>query len=215
MKRLMAFMGVLALVAPAAMASLYAEDFNADHTANWMVNDPGLSDIGVDFFYDYSAIGVPAAPNGSGTRGLKMTCNNSGGVFSGFSVSPLGQSFSGNYKLSFDMWLNYVGPLGAGGSGTTQLGQVGIGTAGNVPMWPGAGTKESVTFAATLDGGSSVDYRVYSSAQPTGYPDADPVFAAGAHAGNRNESDPYYTAAFPGTTAPAAQTLLFPGQTGT
>ncbi|MBN1491782.1 MAG: hypothetical protein JXA69_17850, partial [Phycisphaerae bacterium] len=54
--------------------------------------------------YPFSAIGVPAAPNGTGTRGLKMTANNSGGVFSGFSVSPNGQSFAGDYTVSFDMW---------------------------------------------------------------------------------------------------------------
>jgi hypothetical protein len=210
--------GVLGLVClpSLALASLYSEDFEVDPTLNWTVNDPGLSDILADFYYDYSAIGVPPAPNGPATtRGLKMTCNNSGGVFSGFSVSPTGESFGGNYVVTADMWLNYVGPLGPGGSGTTQLAEMGIGTAGNVAVWPGSAPKESVMFGTTLDGGSSVDYRAYSSVQPTGYPDADPVFAAGAHTGNRNNTDPYYTAAFPGgQAAPAAQVLSYPGQTG-
>jgi hypothetical protein len=198
-----------------AFGSLYLEDFEVDPTANWTINDPGLSDTLADFYYDYSLIGVPPAPNGPATtRGLKMTCNNTGGVFSGFSVSPTGESFSGNYIVTFDMWLNYVGPLGPGGSGTTQLGEMGIGTAGNVAVWPGSAPKESVMFATTLDGGSSVDYRAYSSAAPTGYPDASPVFAAGAHAGNRDNIDPYYTGAFPSVSAPAAQVALYPGQTG-
>jgi hypothetical protein len=202
---------VLACVSAPAFGSLYVEDFNADHTANWTVNDPGLSDIEANFFYDYSAIGVPSA-NGSDTLGLKMTCNNSGGVFSGFSVSPTGESFSGNYTVSFDMWQNYVGPVGPGGSGTTQLSMMGVGTAGNVAVWPGSSPKESVMFAVTLDGGSSVDYRVYSSVNDFGYPEGDPVFASG---GGRNGSDPYYTAAFPGgDAAPGDQVTLFPGQTG-
>ncbi len=194
-----------------AAVPLYTQDFNVDDTANWTVNDPGLSDIIADFFYDYSAIGVPAAPNGTGTRGLKMTANNSGGVFSGFSVSPNGQSFSGDYTVSFDMWQNYVGPVGPGGSGTTQLSMAGIGTAGNVAVWPGSSPKESVMFAVTLDGGSSSDYRAYSSAAPTSYAAGNAVYSAPG--GGINNSDPYYSG-FGGEAAPAAQVLLYPGQTG-
>lgn len=192
-------------------ASLYTQNFNTNDTANWTVNDSGLSDIGVDFFYDYSAIGVPAAPNGSGTRGLKMTANNSGGVFSGFSVSPTGQSFSGNYKLSFDLWQNYVGTLGSGGSGSTQLSVYGVGTAGNTAVWAGAGTKESVFFAHTLDGGSSSDYRAYSSAVTGAYPSGNAVYSAPL--GAINDSNTYYSGFVP-KSAPAAQLALYSGQTG-
>lgn len=193
-------------------APIYSEDFNADHSAAWTVNDPALSDITNNFFYDYSAIGVPAAPGGATTRGLKMTANNSGGVFSGYSVSPNGQSFAGNYRVEFDVWQNYVGPVGPGGSGTTQLSQFGIGTAGNVAMWPGAAVKESVTFAATLDGGSAADYRAYSSAAATAYASGNAVYAP---ATSNNESNVYYASFFTSQSAPAAQLGLFPGQTGT
>ncbi|MEZ6193067.1 MAG: PEP-CTERM sorting domain-containing protein [Phycisphaerales bacterium] len=201
----------LCLASGSAFGALYSEDFNVDNSANWTVNDSGLSDILVDFSYDYSAIGVPSA-NGSDTLGLKMTANNAGGVFSGFSVSPTGESFTGDYKVSFDMWQNYVGPLGAGGSGTTQISMMGIGTAGNVAMWPGAATKESITFGVTLDGGSASDFRAYSSAAPTSYPSGNAVYASPGS--TINNSDAYYTAAYPATAAPAAQTLLYPGQTG-
>lgn len=201
----------LSLTASPSFGALFDEDFNVDHTASWTVNDPGLSDTLADFFYDYSAIGVSAAPNGAGTRGLKMTANNTGGVFSGFSVSPTGESFTGSYSVSFDLWQNYVGPLGPGGSGSTQLSMFGIGTAGNVPVWPGSAPKESVMFAVTLDGGSASDYRAYSSAAPTSYPAGNAVYSAPA--GAINGSDAYY-AGFGGASAPAAQTLLYPGQTG-
>jgi hypothetical protein len=199
-----------AIAAPKAQAAvLYSEDFDVDPTANWTVNDPALSDITANFNYDYSAIGVPAAPGGSSSRGLKMTANNSGGVFSGFSVSPTGKSFSGDYRLEFDMWQNYVGPLGAGGSGTTQLSTYGIGTSGTTPFWPGAATKNLVAFALTLDGESANDVRVYSSAALTSYASGNPVYNG---ATSNNNSNAYY-AGFTAQSAPAAQVVLFPGQT--
>lgn len=216
MKQRFAFLGCLAALALAChdvnAAILYEQNFDVDDSANWTVNDPALSDIGVDFYYDYSAIGVPAAPGGSSTRGLKMTANNSGGVFSGFSVSPNGQSFSGAYRVKFNLWQNYAGPVGPGGNGTTQLSTFGIGTSGTTPFWPGAATKESVSFGATLDGGSASDYRAYSSAAPTSYPSGSPVYLAPG--GAINESNDYYKDAFPSVSAPAAQVALFPGQAG-
>ena len=203
----------LAVCPPIASAALlYQESFEVDPTANWTVNDPGLSDTIADFYYDYSAIGVPAAPNGTGTRGLKLTANNSGGVFSGFSVSPTGQSFSGNYTVKFDMWQNYVGPLTGGGSGSTQLSMMGIGTAGNVAVWPGSSPKESVMFGVTLDGGSASDYRAYSSAAPTSYASGNPVYLSPGS--TINNSGAYYADFFTPQSAPDAQVALFPGQTG-
>ena len=55
---------------------IFTENFNTDHTANWTTNNPGVTDIGVDYFYDYSAIGVSAAPGGAGTvgRSLRPRC---------------------------------------------------------------------------------------------------------------------------------------------
>src|SRR5947208_2136386 len=135
----------------------FSENFNVDPTPNWTVNNTTTTDYVADFFYDYSAIGVPPAPNGTGTRGLKMTCNNSAAVFGGISVSPNGQSFAGNYRLSFDMWQNYVGPLGPGGSGTTQLSLYGVGSTGTTDSWIGgwtAGGAQGLGFGRPLDCGS-------------------------------------------------------------
>lgn len=194
-------------------APLYSQDFNVNDTANWTVNGSGIanSDFVADFFYDYSAIGVPSAPNGTGTRGLKMTANNSGAVFSGFTTSPTGQSFSGNYSVSFDIWQNYVGPLGPGGSGTTQFSQYGIGTAGTATQWIGSASKDSVSFGTTLDGESAADFRAYSSAANTSYASGNAVYQAPA--GAVNNSAAYY-AVYTAQSAPAAQLGLFAGQTG-
>ena len=207
----LASMAALLACASVSSAAMFSENFDVDPTANWTVNDPGLSDILVNFNYDYSAIGVPPAPGGVTTRGLKMTANNSGGVFSGFSVSPTGKSFSGNYQVSFDMWQNYVGPLGPGGSGTTQLSTYGIGTSGTTSFWPGAAVKESVAFATTLDGGSASDFRAYSSAAPTSYASGNSVYLSTGS--TINNSDAYY-AVYTAQSAPAAQLALYAGQTG-
>ena len=206
-----AFILVFSSGVNSSATTLYSEDFDVDPTASWTVNDPAVTDTEVSFFYDYSAIGVPAAPGSSTTTGLKMTANNSSGVFGGFSVSPTGESFSGDYKVQFQFWQNYVGPLGPGGSGTTQLSMMGIGTAGNVGIYPGV-VSESVMFGVTLDGGSAADFRAYSSAAVTSYPSFDPVYQAVS--GSRNGSDSHY-AGFGGASAPLDQVTLYPGQTGT
>lgn len=206
-------LGLLLLSQTGYSTTLYSENFDIDPTANWTVNIPAspVTDVIADFNYDYSAIGVPPAPGGSTTRGLKMTANNTAGVFSGFSVSPTGQNFTGYYQVKFDLWQNYVGPLGVGGSGTTQLSMFGVGSAGNVAVWPSS-LKESVSFGATLDGGSASDYRAYSSAANSSYAAGNAVYLAPA--GAINNSNAYYTAAFAAQSAPAAQLGLYAGQTG-
>jgi len=114
--------------------------------------------------------------------------------------------------MRFDLWQNFNGPLPGGGSGSTQVTGAGVGTAGVTPQWAG-GSQDSVWFGTTADGGSSVDYRAYSSAAGTGYGDASGVFAAGSGAGVRNEAHPYY-AEFGREPVPAAQVSQFPDQTG-
>lgn len=207
---------VAALVLPRLVlaAPIYSENFEVDPTANWTVNKgPATTDEAHDFFFDYSTVGIPAAPSGSGTRGLKLQANQSSGVFGGVSVSPTGQNFTGDYKVLFDWWENFNGPAPVGGSGSTQMGTFGVGTSGTVPQWPG-GTQDSIWFGATGDGNSSSDWRAYSPTAPTRYADASGVYAAGTQAGSSNASDPYY-ASFGTVAAPAAQTVLFPQQTGT
>jgi MYXO-CTERM domain-containing protein len=204
---------VLGAVGSAPAQVLYTNNFDVNSTANWTVN-AGPSDHLADFFFDYSTAGVPAAPNSGGTtRGLKLGANYTNGIFSGVSVSPNGQSFAGDYTLRFDWWSNFNGPAPVGGSGSTQMTTYGIDTSGTVAQWPG-GTQDSIWFAATGDGNSSSDWRAYSPTAATRYVDSSGVYAAGTQAGSTNASDPYY-ASFGSVSAPAAQTALFPQQTGT
>lgn len=191
---------------------LFTETFETDASSRWTVNQ-GPGDGVADLFFDYSTVGVPPAPgSGNSTRGLKLQANLAQAVFSGLSVSPTGGQFPGNIRLRFNLWQNYNGPLPAGGSGSTQITGAGVGTAGTSAQWP-AGTQDSVWFATTGDGGSTVDYRAYSPAAPTGYGDASGVFAAGTTGNPRDAGNPYY-AEFGRNPAPETQVASFPGQTG-
>lgn len=209
-----AILAALASLGTQAHAQLFSDNFDSDSTANWTVNASSGSHP-VNFFFDYSEVGIPSAPRSTGgsTMGLKLQANTAGGVFGGVSVSPTGAAFTGNYVVSFDMWLNFNGGFPAGGNGSTQAGGAGILTAGSSAQWAG-GTQDSVWFAVTGDGNSSVDYRAYSPAAATGYLDASGVFAAGTTGSPRNQSNAYYSG-FGGNTAPQDQIDLYPGQTGT
>lgn len=197
----------LACVTAANATELYSDNFDADHTANWTVNN-GPTDDHVNFYFDYSTLGIPSAPgSGGSTRGLMMYANATSNVFGGFSVSPTGQSFSGDYTVSAEVWMNFLGPAPGGGSGTTQLGGMGLGTSGTFADWPG--NADGVYFMTTNDGGSAADWRAYSSAAVASYPDGDPVY----YATTRNASNSYYSG-LGGDAPPAAQTALYPTQTG-
>ena len=168
------------------------------------------------FSHDYSADGIPSAPNSTNgtTRGLKLESNVSSGTFTGLSVSPTGRDFTGDYRLRFDLWINYNGPLNGGGFGSTQAATAGVGTKGETPQWPG-GTPDSAFFAVTGDGGSSTDYRAYISGGASLAPNTG-AYAAGTGTApdSRNNLHPYY-GEFGREAAPEAQLALHPNQTGT
>lgn len=218
MRRLLiaaAWTGLSILTSFTATAQLFSENFEVDPTAQWTVNN-GPSDAATNFFFDYSTVGIPLAPNSAagGNHGVKLQANQTNGIFSGVSVSPNGQNFPGDFRVQFDLWGNFNGPFPAGGSGSTQMSTFGIGTSGALAQWPG-GSQDSIWFAATGDGNSSSDWRAYSPTAPTRYQDTVAgIYAAGSIAGSSNASDPYYSS-FGSNAAPAAQLASFPQQTGT
>lgn len=188
---------------------VYSEDFDIDASAKWSVH-LGPGDGLANFFFDYSTVGVPPAPNSKGTtRGLKLQANQTSSVFGGLSVSPTGQEFRGNHRLRFDLWQNFNGPLPNGGNDSSQLTGAGIGTRGAVAQWPG-GTQDSLWFGASADGGSIMDFQAYSPLAPIGYSVESGIFAATS----QDAADPYY-ADFGQRSAPDAQLASYPSQTGT
>lgn len=231
-------MVVLLATVAHAQAVLFSETFDTDPSANWTVNSyiggttasGGSAANAANFFFDYSSVGIPAAPNSTGgsTRGLKLQANitgtgPTGGLPPGISVSPTGQSFNGDYSLRFDWWTNFIGNTTGGisnvggGSGSTQLSTFGILTSGTVANY--VGSSDCVFYAATPDGASAADYRAYSVTAQSGYQtgttgvNSQNVFAAGS----QQNTNVYYATPFPGgRTAPLIQQTSYPlTQTGT
>jgi hypothetical protein len=224
-------------------AQLYTEDFDTDHSANWLLkanegfgqspsDGVGEPDATADFFFDYSDVGIPSAPNSTGgtTRGMKIQANLIAGIFGAASASPVGQSFTGDYKVKFDMWGNYVGDptlgLTPGGVGQSMMVTSGIMVDGVTGVAPGV--LEGVWFAAMVDGGSTADFRAYSKEREISYQlpiDAAVLDEVGQpidghatyHGGvvNRNSSQQFYMDNFGGVSAPAAQVSEYPQQLGT
>jgi hypothetical protein len=127
-------------------------------------------------------------------------------------VSPKDQNFTGDYRLRFDLWLNFPGPFPAGGAGSTQLGTAGI-TRGSIPQFPnGASTADAVYFAVTGDGGTDPDIRVYTNALTTGLVNVNTgVYAAGT--GTANNLNAYYSV-FGNQAAPPDQLFNYSSQSG-
>ena len=209
-------------------AVLFQDNFDSGQSEMaW--HPPNLSgpDASVDFAFDYSTLGIPSAPNSVGgtTRGMRFLVNQgfdpatTDGTFQGISASPLDQHFTGDFIIQFDAWMNFVGPLPQGGVGSTQMATFGWGTTGTSVQW--AGSNHSIIFAASGDGGTSSDYRVYrvGGGAPLSPSENPGVYAAGdisapAASDSRNNVNPYY-APLGGKTTPAAQVSLFPNQAGT
>ena len=92
----------MVLAASPAFGDLYTQDFEADSTASWTING-GLSDYAANFFFDYSSVGIPAAPSGAGTHGMKLQSNLTNGVFAGMSALDL-EFRAKTRKMLFDQW---------------------------------------------------------------------------------------------------------------
>jgi hypothetical protein len=222
-KRSTLIAAVLSLAVPslrdASAAIVYQDNFDSGLSGNSWNTNLSHSDAFVDYAFNYASLGIPAAPNSTNsTVGMRFLVNQSAGVFQGISASPIAQTFTGDFVIRFDLWMNFIGPFPAGGSGSTQSSSFGWGTSGSSTQW--AASKHSVMFTATLDGGSAQDYRAYlvELAPAAGAPIAPDtgVYAAGTTTtpDSRNASDPYY-AGFGGVSAPAEQVTLYGSQTGT
>lgn len=218
------------VLAATANAQLLSDPLEAG--TNWTVaQEPFGADSAATFGYDYSADSIPEAPNSdvaggdAATTGLKFEVNTTTGSSQEiFAFSN--QSFTGQYTVQADIWINY--PLG--GAGTTEFAGLGVGSNGQFGGGNVTGTAYDGFLGASLvytgDGDSARDYRLYKggtddtfafisqeqfieSAQYSGdlgdlSTDVDPR-------GNNN-SHPILQAAYPGIDA---SQFTNQGQTGT
>ena len=189
---------------------MFADNFEVNSAANWTLNQSS-ADTRIAFAYNYAGYGIPSAPNSTGgtTKGVKFEANVSLTNVAALNISPIGQSFSGNYRLHYDLWLNANGPFPAGGTGSTQHHTSGLGTAGNRVQW-NSGTADGVWFAADGEGQATdtsatlPDWRAYVgiALQQTN----SGVYVGGNQPNVRGNGHPYYQNVFPGgQTTPVAQ----------
>ena len=200
---------LLVLPPTALFQTVYQDDFDTDSSAGWTVSQSS-ADTAAVFAYDYSADGIPSAPNSVGgtTSGLKLTANMADGAAAGLSASPNGQSFTGNYVLSFDLWMNANGPFPLGGTGSTEYNSAAVGLTASGLVWSGSAPAGVAWFSVSGEGGSSRDYRAWAG--PT-----EQVGGPAYFAGSQNASDAHYTAVFPGgQEAPLAQQTAYAQQSG-
>ena len=170
---------------------LFADSFDTDTSSAWSLfwgASNGIPDYTAQWAFDYGTRTytfngvtnvIPPAPNSpdGSTRGVRFTVNNNDAVASiaGVNIYPKGQSFSNDFALKFDMWLNYPGAAGGTGTGiagSTEHAIAGINHLGTQVNWaaPTGSSSDGIWFAVDGEGGgASRDYRAYVG-NPSGPP---------------------------------------------
>ena len=199
---------------------IFADNFDTNSAANWTLNRSSTTNTRISFAYDYSGLGIAAAPNATGgiTKAVRFEANLFATNTAALNISPIGKSFGGNYRLHFDMWINANGPFPDGGTGSTEHLTAGLATAGTQVQWNSGGA-DGVWFATDGEGQATdtsatlPDWRAYAGTTlqntNTG------VYSAGTDADVRGNGHPYYENVFPGgQPLPAGQVTNYPQQTG-
>jgi hypothetical protein len=173
------------------------------------------------FAYDYSALGIPAAPHTTDatTLGLRLRVDNLqssvGTVVGAVAVATKGLSLPSHYVVSADVWGNYIGSgtsiATSGGNGTTGA-TMGIGTSGSSLQYIAGNDGFLADAIHDTGGGANQAYRIYTDATHPN-PATSSYFAAGTGANSATYSDPYYSF-LTSQTAPAAQVTLSSTQGG-
>jgi hexosaminidase len=133
----------------------------------------GPQDFKAIFGFDYSTISyptnIPSAPHAAGTKkALYLTANKDGiGAVAAVNLYPTNQSFSGNYMLQFDLWMNY------GKVSSTEHVLFGINHSGLFTNQITIEGSDGMFFAVDGDGGASAtsasarDYSVLQAGGPS------------------------------------------------
>lgn len=210
----------LSVTIPQSWQTVFVDDFDSAASANnWDLfqgSANGISDYSVNWSFDYSSYfsvfngaAISSAPNtpNATSRGVRLTVNNNDGIGATAAVSlyPKNRSFSGAYRLKFDLWINYPGGSGgAGSTGSTEHFTCGLNHAGTRVNWESATANPSdgVWFAMDGEGGTTSDYRAYvgnSGGSPSLLSFPNSGFSASGASGAGN-SDSAWLSIFPTPT---------------
>jgi hypothetical protein len=109
---------------------------------------------------------IPPAPGGTSTTGMRVSVNDTSGLIANMQLLPKAVgggnvTVGDNFKIGFDMWINYNGGNG-GGTGSTQHMAAGLNVAGtgDTGFAPGSTIQPGYLFTSTGEGGNSGDYRI-------------------------------------------------------
>ena len=165
------------LICGNAKGQLYSDAFTTDTSAAWTIRAASVTavdDYTAQFAFYYATNKfvrggvtntIPLAPNstiGVATNGLKLTVNKNDATpdASGINLYPnLGSTFSNDFALKFDMWVNYNGGE-FGGSGSTEFAIWGVNMDGLHTNWAAGGSVEQgdgVWYGVTGEGGAARD----------------------------------------------------------
>ena len=198
--------GALCTATAQAQTVLLSDDFAVDTSSSYTIVGPLPLGGTQTFAFDYIGAGIPLAPRSAAgtTGGLKLTANDAAGVIDGVTCFHNTSVSAPRYRLSVDVWLNFVGS-----SGTTEHTHIGVGGDGfthNQYTLPTSGSGSFLAF--TPDGGSASDYRWYRNAAllPQGETEVGLIPATHpSYLGHGANADhPFYQALFPSPPATIA-----------
>ena len=139
-----------------------------------------VNDYNFTFGYDYSANGIPAPPNTATTLGLKVTVNKNDAAASaaGINFYPVGQVFSNNFRIRFEMLVAINSS-----TGQTEYAMFGLNHSGTKTNWwrstspylanARATNMDGLFFGINSSGADGTDYQLLTKA--TGTVATDPV----------------------------------------
>lgn len=177
-------------------APLFSDAFSnaVISAANYSTATSDATSSFATFAYDYSAMGIPPAPStGDGsTLGLRLDANRTPPNAAEAITLFTNLSFSGDYTVTFDAWLNVNGDFPDGGAGSTNSLTAGVGSNGVANNHIiGSPTGSGGWFSVNGDNGNGVDYRLYKDTFLQGVATAQ--YAAGTATDARDGDNAYYS----------------------
>jgi len=228
MFKVMLFSSLTALISTHAVAQtiLFSDDFETNSAARWAIfgganaANGNTNDYKAVFATNYTTIAyqfggpmtnfIPPAPHSTTNtaRGLYVTANKlnaplTGSVAAGVSLYPAGKTFTNNYALRFDLWMDYVGDVAGGGSGSTEFATFGLNHTATKVNWGLATSGDGIWFGIDGEGGTTRDFRTYSGPSNTertgasgGYYDRNnnAVVDQGVDYNDKSQNNPFWDA---------------------